>query len=84
MALMFAVLAMVGLAGDVFSREAVRLSLPAAAAVPLLVDSIMPCIEAEIALVAAEAADFSGDAGFRGDMGREKVLLIGDCCLKGD
>ena len=78
-----AVLAKVGLTGD-FSREAVRLSLPAAAAVPRFVDSNMPCIEAEMALVAAEAAAFRGDAGFSGETGREKLLLIGENCLIGD
>lgn len=79
-----AVLAIVGFAGEVFSRDAVRLSLPAAAAVPRLVDSIMPCIDAEMALVAADAAVLKGDAGLSGDTGREKALfsgdiLIGDC-----
>ena len=73
-----AVLAAVGLEGEVFSREVVRLSLPAAAAVPRFVDSIIPCMEAVIALLAAEAAVFRGEAGFRGDIGREKLLFIGE------
>lgn len=81
---MFAVLAIVGLAGDAFSREAVRLSLPAAATVPRLVDSIIPCMDAEIAVVAAEAADLRGEAGLRGDTGRENAFLMGECCLMGD
>lgn len=77
-------LAAVGLVGDVFSRDAVRLILPAAAAVPRLVDSIIPCMEAEMAVVAADAADLSGDAGLRGDTGREKAFLMGDCGLMGE
>ena len=77
-------LLMAGLAGDVFSREAVRLNLPAAAAVPRLVDSIIPCIDAEMALVAAEAAVLKGEAGLRGEIGRVKALFRGDICLMGD
>jgi hypothetical protein len=70
--------AVAGFAGEAFSREAVRLSLPAAAAVPRFVDSIMPCIDADMALVAADAADLSGETGLMGDAGRENVLFIGD------
>lgn len=81
---MFAVLAMVGLKGDVFSREAVRLRVSAAAAVRRLVDSIMPCMDAEMALVAAEAADLKGEVGLSGEVGREKALLTGERDLIGD
>jgi hypothetical protein len=74
----FVAVAVVGFAGEVFSREAVRLSLPAAAAVPRFVDSIISCMDAEIALVAADAADLSGETGLTGDVGRESVLFMGD------
>lgn len=60
-----------------FSLEAVRVNLPAAA-VPRLALSIMPCIEAEIALDAADAAVLSGEAGFNGETGRAIMLLAGE------
>lgn len=78
------VLAAAGFTGDVFSLDAVRLSFPAAAAVPRLVDSIIPCMEAEIALVAADAAVLNGEAGLRGETGRENAAFMGDICLMGD
>ena len=52
----------------VFSRDAVRLSFPAVAA-PRLACSIIPCAAAEMADVAADAADLRGEAGFSGEMG---------------
>lgn len=69
-----------------FSLDAVRFSL---AAVLRLACSIMPCIEAEMAEVAADAADFKGDAGLSGEVGRAIMLLAGDngantCSLTGE
>lgn len=55
---------------SIFSFEAVRARRAVAAPVPRFACSTMPCREAEIAEVAAEAADLSGEAGFRGEVGR--------------
>ncbi len=52
-----------------FSRDACRLSLPAVVA-PRFACSIIPCAAAEMADVAAEAADLRGEAGLRGEIGR--------------
>ena len=59
----------------VLSLEAVRPILPA---VPRFACSIMPCTLAEIADVAAVAADLKGEAGLRGETGRAMKLLAGD------
>jgi hypothetical protein len=59
----------------VFSFEAVRLSLDAA---PRFACSSMPCIDAEMADVAAVAAVLSGEAGLRGDVGRAIMLFAGE------
>jgi len=56
------------------SRDVVRVSLPAVAAVLRLACSTMPWMEAEMALVAAEAADLSGEMGLRGEIGRAMKL----------
>lgn len=53
-----------------FSLLAVRPRPRAVAPAPRLACSTMPCREALIALVAAEAAVLSGEAGLRGDVGR--------------
>jgi hypothetical protein len=53
-----------------FSLLAVPVKPRAVAPAPRLACSTMPCREALIALVAAEAAVLSGEAGFRGDVGR--------------
>lgn len=60
------------------SRDVVREALAAVAAVPRFACSIMPCTDAEIADVATDATDLSGDAGLSGEMGRAIMLLIGD------
>ena len=53
-----------------FSLLAVRVRPRAVTPAPRLACSTMPCSEALMALVAAEAAVFKGEAGFRGDVGR--------------
>ena len=64
----------------VFSFDAVRRKLDPAVPAPRLACSTMPWREAEIALVAALAADFRGEAGLRGEVGRPiKASLDGDC-----
>ena len=60
----------------VFSREAVRDSLPAVALVPRLACSTMPWKEAEIAVVAAVAAVLKGEAGLSGETGRAMLLCL--------
>lgn len=58
-----------------FSFDAVRVSF---AVVLRFACSIMPCIEAEMAEVAAVAAVLNGDAGLRGDVGRAIMLFVGE------
>ena len=54
------------------------------AAVPRLACSIIPCTLAEMADVAAVAADLNGEAGFSGEMGRAIMLLAGEIgCIRG-
>lgn len=53
-----------------FSLDSVRRRPAAAVPAPLLACWTMPCREAEMALVAALAAVFSGEAGLSGDVGR--------------
>ena len=65
-----------------FSRDAVRLSFPAVAALRFAC-SIIPCAAAEMADVAADAADFNGEAGLRGDMGRAINDFAGEEGFKG-
>lgn len=61
-----------------FSLDAVRVNF-AVAAVPRFACSSIPCTEAEIAEVAAVAADLNGEVGFIGDMaGRAIMLLAGE------
>lgn len=57
------------------SLETVRAILPV---VPRFACSIIPCTLAEIAEVAAVAADLKGEAGLSGEMGRAMKLLVGD------
>ena len=64
-----------------FSLLAVRLSLAAVAVPPRFACSIIPCILAEMADVAAVAADLRGEVGRMGDMavvGRAIMLFAGE------
>lgn len=65
-------MAFVAADAEVVVKVTLAFSLDAVLPVPRFACSTIPCSDAEIALVATEAAVFRGEAGFRGDIGRAK------------